>query len=159
MTPLRLRAIDQLDLSVVAAHLQDAVAKVADMGLDAKRRRFAILFNRFMWEDVEDDKGRGPKPDKEAPFRRVRSALHVDSVLRVQSSGLRLTNKDAIAELLTLKFEPASEPAGVLAMTFAGGGALKLEVECLDVWLSDISAPWSTQLRPDHGTATDETAS
>lgn len=156
MTPLRLRAIDQLDLSVVAAHLQDAVAKVADMGFDAKRRRFAIIFNRFMWEDVEDDKGKGPKPDKEAPFRRVRSAVHVDAVMRIQTTGLRLTNKEAVAELLTLKFETASEPAGVLAMTFAGGGGLKLEVECLDVWLSDISAPWSTNLRPDHGTGTDE---
>ena len=49
MTSLRLRAIDQLDLSVIAAHLQDAVTKVADMGYDTRRRRLAILFNRFMW--------------------------------------------------------------------------------------------------------------
>lgn len=150
MSPLRLRAIDQLDLSVIAAHLQDAVAKVGDMGFDPKRRRFAILFNRFMWEDVQDDERPGPKPDREAPYRRVRSAVHFEGVLRVQSSGLRLSEREAIAELLTLKFEPRDEPAGVMSLTFAGGAALRLEVECLDAWLSDVSAPWSTPRRPDH---------
>lgn len=151
MTSLRLRAIDQLDLSVIAAHLQDAVTRVADMGYDARRRRFAILFNRFMWEDVQDDAGKGPKPDATAPFRRVRSAVHFDGVMRVQTNGLKTKHADAVAELLTLKFEPTSEPAGVMTLTFAGGATLKLEVECLDAWLSDVSAPWSTQSRPDHG--------
>jgi hypothetical protein len=150
MSPLRLRAIDQLDLSVIAAHLQDAVVKVGDMGYDPTRRRFAILFNRFMWEDVQDDHGAGPKADHDAPYRRVRSAVHFDGVMRVQSSGLRLSDKDAIAELLTLKFEPAESPAGTMSLTFAGGAALRLEVECLDAWLADISAPWSTPQRPDH---------
>ena len=159
MTPLRLRAIDQIDLSVIAAHLQDAIAKVSDIGFDTKKRRFAALFNRFLWEDVEGDKNKGAKADKNAPYRRVRSALHFDSVFRVQSTGLKLANANALAELLTLKFEPASEPAGTITLTFAGGGALKLEVECLDAWLSDISAPWSTPHRPGHGVATDEPAS
>lgn len=150
MAPLRLRAIDQLDLSVIAAHLQDAVAKVADMGYDARRRRFAILFNRFMWEDIQDDAGTGPKPDRSAPYRRIRSAVHFDGVMRVQTNGLKLSNSEAVAELLTLRFAPASEPAGIMTLTFAGGASLKLEVECLDAWLSDVSAPWSTRLRPDH---------
>ncbi|MBU6156090.1 MAG: DUF2948 family protein [Alphaproteobacteria bacterium] len=152
MSPLRLRAIDQLDLSVIAAHLQDAVAKVGDMGFDPKRRRFAILVNRFMWEDVQDDLGAGPKADRDAPYRRVRSAVHFEGVLRVQSSALRLAEKEAVAELLTLKFEPRDEPGGIMSLTFAGGAALRLEVECLDAWLSDISAPWSTERRPDHET-------
>ena len=159
MTPLRLRAIDQIDLSVIAAHLQDAIAKVSDIGFDTRKRRFAALFNRFMWEDVEGDKSKGAKADKNAPYRRVRSALHFDSVFRVQSTGLKLANATALAELLTLKFEPASEPAGTITLTFAGGGALKLEVECLDAWLSDISAPWSTPHRPGHGVGTDEPTS
>jgi hypothetical protein len=123
------------------------------MGYDARRRRFAILFNRFMWEDVQDDSGKGPKPDATAPFRRVRSAVHFDGVMRVQTSGLKTKHADAVAELLTLRFETTSEPAGVMTLTFAGGATLKLEVECLDAWLSDVSAPWSTQSRPDHGIA------
>lgn len=153
---LRLRAIDQLDLSVIAAHLQDAVVRVGDMGFDPTRRRFAILFNRFMWEDVQDDQGAGPKADLDAPYRRVRSAVHFDGVMRVQSTGLRLSDKEAVAELLTLKFEPTDEPAGTMSLTFAGGAALRLEVECLDAWLTDISAPWSTRQRPGHDIGDEE---
>ena len=36
-------------------------------------------------------------------------------------------------------------------LTFAGGGAIKLDVECLDAWLTDLSAPWATKNRPGHG--------
>ena len=126
MTPLRLRAIDQLDLSVIAAHLQDAVTRVSDIGYDPKRRRFAILFNRFMWEDVQDDAGKGPRADAGVPYRRVRSAVHFDGVMRVQSSGLKLARNEAVAELLTLKFEPTSEPAGIMTLTFAGGASIRL---------------------------------
>ena len=150
-TALRLRAIDTLDLSVIAAHLQDALATMADVGFEKKNRRFAILFNRFMWEDVETAKGKGAKADKNAPFRRVRSALHFDSVTRAQTQGLRLANAQAVAALLTLTFEPKADLSGVITLTFAGGGAIKLDVECLDAWLTDISAPWSTKNKPGHG--------
>lgn len=127
------------------------------MGFEAGRRRFAVLFNRFMWEDVQDDQGKGAKPDRNAPYRRVRSAVHFDGVMRVQTSGLKLSNPDAVAELLTLKFEAKGELAGVLVLAFAGGGALRLEVECIDAWLTDVSAPWSTKFRPDHDTGANET--
>lgn len=157
MTPLRLRAIDQLDLSVIAAHLQDAVAKVGDMGVDPKSRRFAILFNRFMWEDVQDEAGRGPKADRGAPWRRVRSALHFDGVTRVRSAGLRRDEPAAVAALLTLTFEPQGDLSGTMVLTFAGGAVLRVEVECLDAWLSDVSAPWQTTSRPGHDTDSDGT--
>lgn len=152
-SPLRLRAVDTIDLSVIAAHLQDAVAQVGDMAFKPKERRFAIMFNRFMWEDVQDEVGSGAKADKDAPYRRVRSVLHFDGVMKVQSQGLRLDRKEAVAEILTLAFEPKDDVAGVIVITFAGGGAIKLEVEALDGWLSDVSQPWSTKSRPDHGVA------
>ena len=152
---LRLRAVDAMDLSVVAAHLQDAIAMVGDMAYQPQKRRFAVMFNRFMWEDVELDKGKGAKPDAKG-YRRVRSALHFDGVERVQTQGLRLSNKEAVAELLTLAFEPKNETAGVITLTFAGGGAIKLEVECLDAWLTDVSTPWPTASRPGHGADVEE---
>ena len=149
-TALRLRAIDTLDLSVIAAHLQDALAQAGDIGYQRDTRRFAILFNRFMWEDVETEKGKGAKADKNAPYRRVRSALHFDSVQRVQTTGLRLAKPDALAALLTIAFEPKADLSGTITLTFAGGGAIKLEVECLDAWLTDISAPWPAKSKPGH---------
>ena len=150
-TALRLRAIDTLDLSVIAAHLQDALVKMADLGFDKSTRRFALIFNRFMWEDLEVAKGKGAKADKKAPYRRVRSALHFDAVQRVQTMGLRLANADALAELLTLAFEPKADLSGTITLTFAGGGAIKLQVECLDAWLTDVSVPWATKNKPGHG--------
>jgi Protein of unknown function (DUF2948) len=150
MTALRLRAVDAIDLSVVAAHLQDAIAQVGDMAFEPGKRRFAMMLNRFMWEDL-DAPAKGAKTDKNAPYRRVRSALHFDAVRRVQHQGLKLGAKDRLAELLTLSFEAGSEPSGVVKMTFAGGGLVKLDVECLDAWLTDISAPWPTKNRPGHG--------
>lgn len=158
MTALRLRAVDPIDLSVISAHLQDAVAQSVDMAFEPGKRRFAMLFNRFMWEDVQDDEGKGAKADADAPYRRVRAALHFDGVLRVQTKGLKRVHGDSVAELLTLAFEPGSEPAGTIRMTFAGGGAIKLDVECLDVWLTDISAPWPTPHRPGHDVEADDTA-
>ena len=83
MTALRLRAVDPIDLSVVAAHLQDAIAQVGDMAYQPAKRRFAMMLNRFMWEDLDETK-KGAKADKNAPYRRVRSALHFDAVHRVQ---------------------------------------------------------------------------
>jgi hypothetical protein len=150
-TALRLRAIDTLDLSVIAAHLQDALVKMADLGFDKSTRRFALIFNRFMWEDLEADKGKGAKADKSAPYRRVRSALHFDAVQRVQTMGLRLANTEALAALMTIAFDAKSDLSGTITLTFAGGGAIKLDVECLDAWLTDVSAPWSTKNKPGHG--------
>jgi hypothetical protein len=150
MTALRLRAVDAIDLSIVAAHLQDAIAQVGDMTYQPGKRRFALMLNRFMWEEL-DGPAKGAKADKTAPYRRVRSALHFDAVERVQHQGLKLGRKDAVAELLTLAFEMRNEPAGLIKMTFAGGGVMKLDVECLDAWLTDVSAPWPTPHRPGHG--------
>ena len=155
MTALRLRAVDPIDLSVVSAHVQDAIAQVGDIAYQPGKRRFALMLNRFMWEDLNAPTI-GAKADKDAPFRRVRSAMHFDGVQRVQHQGLKLGVKDKVAELLSMTFEAGTEPSGVIKMTFAGGGVIKLDVECLDVWLTDVSAPWPTPNRPGHGETADE---
>lgn len=52
--------------------------------------------------------------------------------------------------LLSVEFEPAEAPAGIVMLNFAGGGALRAEVECIDAVLTDLSAPWPTPRRPSH---------
>ena len=49
--PLNLGALDQDDLQVVSTLIQDAVFPASEMIWDASQRRFAILINRFRWED------------------------------------------------------------------------------------------------------------
>ena len=141
-TPLALLAADEEDLSVVSAVLQDAVAKVGDFAFLKGARRFAFVANRFVWEEGAS-KARGP-------FSRVRVGVHLDDVVRVRSRGVDLQAKDAVVDLLSIAFEEAEDGAGTVTMTLAGGGAIALDVEAINVTAEDISAPWRTQSKPDH---------
>lgn len=135
-TALRLLAQDAADLAVVSAALQDAVAKVGDIAYEAKARRLTIAFNRFRWEAKDR--------------QRVRSALQVGGVLNLQTRKIRRDRRDGVLELLSIGFEPGEAPGGVLTLSFAGGGDLRAEIECVDAILADISEPWPTPRAPTH---------
>lgn len=137
-TPLRLLAEDKDDLAVISAALQDAVARVGDIEFDPRGRRLTIGFNRFRWEG-----------DKR---QRVRAGLQAGGVLSLQARRIRRDRLDAVISLLSIAFEPGEAPGGVLTLTFAGGGDLRAEVECLDLMLVDVSEPWPTPRAPDHQT-------
>ncbi len=136
---LTLGAEDAADLEVISARLQDAVAQVKDLVYLPKRRRFAALFNRFQWEA-----GRGDL--------RVKSGLHFDGVLAVKSQNLKRGSPEAVVSLLAIKFTPKAtdDPAGTIELIFSAGGTLKLDVECIDAGLSDVSGVWAARGRPAH---------
>jgi hypothetical protein len=136
--PLRLLAQDADDLAVVSAALQDAVAKIGDIRFEAKARRLTLALNRYRWEA-------GGKTRE-----RVRSGLQLAGVLGVQSRKLRRDAKNAVVELLALTFEPGEAPGGLVVFTFAGGGDLRAEVECIEAVLADVSTPWPTPRTPTH---------
>lgn len=134
---LKLRAEDADDLAVISAALQDAVAKLGDIKFESKARRLTLALNRYRWET-----GGGA---------RSRAALQIGSVQKVEARRLRRDAPDAVVELLAISFEPGEEPPeGVLLLQFAGGGDLRLSVECVDMILADISDPWPTTRRPKH---------
>jgi len=140
---LTIAAEDAEDLEIISAQLQDAVARIKDLVYLPKSRRFAAVFNRFKWEDAEKFVGRN---------LRVRSGLHFDNVLSVKAHNLLRENPYAIVSLLAVTFTP-KEPddcAGMVELLFAGGGAMRLEVECLDAGLTDLTGPWVAQARPKH---------
>lgn len=136
-----LAARDEEDLAVLAAKLQDAVAKVGDLVYAKKQRRFSALFNRFKWEA-------GEKKDI-----RVRSGLNFEGVLAVKACNLRQDAPEAVVELLTLRFTPTQAPAGTVEMVFAGGGTIQLDVECLEAVLVDEAGEWAARGRPQHNDA------
>jgi hypothetical protein len=137
--PLRLLAHDADDLGVLSAALQDAIAKIGDIRWDAQGRTLTLACNRFRWE------ANGKSGE------RVRSALQFGDVTGVQGRNLRRDAKGAVVELLSIGFEPAEEaPAGIVTLTFAGGGDMRVSVDCLDVALADVSDPWATPRTPDH---------
>ena len=51
---LRLRAMDEDDLQVIAACLQDALVPLREMAFMGEERRFMAAFNRFQWERLAD---------------------------------------------------------------------------------------------------------
>jgi hypothetical protein len=142
---LKLAAFDEEDLAVVSACVQDAVLKVGDLVYLPKERRFAIGMNRFTWEKAGD----GTRKD----YERRRTALTFDRVLSVKASNIRRDRPDAVLELLAVAFDVTDAPAGIVTVIFAGGGALRLEVEVLEARLADLGAAWATNARPSHDLA------
>lgn len=134
--PLNLLAEDGDDVPVISAALQDAVAKVGDIVFESRARRLTVAFNRYRWEAG----GR----------ERVRSALQIGGVLGVKARRIRRDRADAVVELLAVTFEPGEAPGGALTLSFAGGGDLRVEVECVDAVLADVSEPWPTPRKPKH---------
>lgn len=139
MARLRLAAGDAEDLEVLSARLQDAVFKLKDVSWQPRQRRFAAVVNRLQWEA-------GGKT-------RVRAGLHFGAVLQVQSSRVKLGAEEAVVSVLALRFVPnaGEDPGGVIEIVLAGGGAIRLTVECIEGELADLTAPWAARATPDHG--------
>jgi hypothetical protein len=137
---LKLLAEDVEGLGVIAAAVQDALAKPEDIKLDARSRTFGLEINRFQWE----------RAGKRMPFFRSRAVLAFAGVQSVRSRAVS-RDIDAVHALIDVRFEQAAEPpAGVVTLVFAGQTVIQLNVECLDVTLADIGPPWPTRRKPDH---------
>ena len=144
MTALKLIALDEEDLAVLSAHLQDAVVKVSDLAYLSREKRFAALFNRFDWEAAAGAGGR------RASHQRVRAALRFERVLSARLQQIDLATKTRVLSLLAVGFEPGVAPGGSVIMIFAGGGAIRLEVECIEAELRDLGGAWRAAGRPEH---------
>lgn len=148
---LRLAAIDDEDLAVLSAHVQDAVLKVADLAYLPQESRFALAMNRFTWEKLDDD---APRRKRDG-FERRRTALTFDRVTHVRATGIDRTKPETVLELLAVQFSVTDAPSGVVTLVFAGGAAIELSVEVIEARLADLGPAWATASVPQHdGTAT-----
>lgn len=130
--PLRLWAQDTDDLVAISALVQDSIFPITEMRWQRGRRRFAILLNRFRWEDPKNT--RSPE--------RVQSLLTVENVEKLQSQGVDLADKDQVLSLLSLSWEETEAPSGRLVLTLAGDGAFAVQAEALEVTLRDVTRPY-----------------
>lgn len=129
--PINLVARDGDDLAVLSSLVQDAVLVAGDLRYSKSKRRFALLINRFRWED-----GVGRTPE------RVRSLLVIEDARSVQGQGIDRKDPDLVLSLLAIGFAPAEDGTGVVTLTFAGDGALALGVEALEITLKDVTRPY-----------------
>lgn len=146
--PLKLLAFDAEDLAVLAAHLQDAVVAVGEMAYLRRERRFALLANRFDWASALSGDER---KSRRATFLRRRTALRFEHVKGAQLTGFDRSDPKQVLSLLTIQFTPIpGAPDGHVVLSFAGGGAVRLEVECLEAEMRDLGAVWATPRKPMH---------
>ena len=138
---LKFIVLDEEDLEVVSAHVQDAVVKAADVLWRPQEKRVVIALNRFDWEGAQNG---------EPEYRRRRAALRFERVLACKCREIDPAGKDAVLNLLAVEFSETDAPSGVVTLTFSGGKALRLEVECLEAELADLGPSWTACGCPAH---------
>lgn len=129
--PARLIALDQDDLAVISAHVQEASVAAADILWRQGDKRLIVGMRRLDWEQTLNG---------ETSPRRLVSALRFDRVLSCQSRNIDLNAPQAGFDLLGIEFYPARAPGGTVVLMFGDGAALRLEVECLECELADLVA-------------------
>jgi hypothetical protein len=125
----KLIALDADDLAVISAHVQDAAVQVADIIWRQSEKRLVIGMSRVDWDQAING---------EQPAGRLLAALRFDRVLACKSRDIDLEAPDAALELLGIEFHASEAPSGSAVLMFASGGALRLDVECLEVELADL---------------------
>ena len=144
--PLRLMALDADDLGIISGLIQDAVFPASEIKWNRARHRFAILLNRFRWEDAPNAERR--KRD----YERVQSVLMIEDVVNVQSQGVDPNETDIVLSMLAASFTPTKDGGGYIEITLAGDGAIRVEVEALEVILKDVTRPYvaPSKTKPTH---------
>ena len=140
MTDLKLLALDTEDLDVISATTQDAVVRVGDMGF-AKADQPLCPAD----EPLSPGKRRGKKG------QRKRAALHFDRVNDVKVAGIDTNARRGRARTARHPLRRSRcDPAGIVELAFAGGGTVRLDVECLEARLQDLGAAWAAKAKPEH---------
>lgn len=133
--PLKLIALDADDLAVISTHVQDARVQSSDIIWRQGEKRLVVGMSRRDWEQTLEG---------EAEPRWLVSALRFDRVLACKSRNIDLATPEAVLDLVGIEFHPRDgrdgEPSGSALLLFAQGGAIRLDVECLECELTDLGA-------------------
>ena len=139
---LKLIGKNQEDLKVISAHSQDSIVTVKDMIFLEKNRIFLMMINRFMWEDIEKGIYRKNK--------RIRSAIKFEGILKVKSKKINQKNKNKRLECLAIKCNQILNKNYEIIFFFAGGAAITLISESIEVVMHDLGVSWNVKHIPKH---------
>jgi|TARA_B110000211_G_scaffold233592_1_gene300271 hypothetical protein len=139
---LKLSATSVEDLSVISAHLQDAIVSIQDIANLKKNKIFLIQLNRFMWEDVEKGVFRKNK--------RTRTVLKFDNIISVSSKNINIKNNEKFLDFLTIESILLPDRNYEIKLIFSGDSVIKIKTEVIDVTLDDQGLPWETKTQPKH---------
>lgn len=125
----KLVALDDDDLAVISAHVQDAAVVAGDILWRQAENRLVIAMRRIDCEDIIAG---------DCVPRRLISVLRFDRVLSCRSRAIDMAASDLPLTLLGIEFYRGKKPGGEVMLLFASGGVLRLEVECLECELADL---------------------
>jgi len=161
--PIRLRAIDDDDLRVIAACLQDGIVPIGDMAFLEQQQQFILIANRFKWEAAGQKlfNRELPTADRNASvsaaiaaadaegetlvFERTHCVLKVSGISAVRRRNIDVHDRGLILNLLTL----IGRPEGMM-LVFAGDRFIQLDALMWDCRIEDIGEPWPTTHCPSH---------
>src|SRR6202166_3360387 len=126
---LKLIALDADDLAVISAHVQDARVQTSDIIWRQGEKRLVVGMIRLDWEQTLAG---------EAAPRRLIAALRFERVLSCQSRNIHIASGEASLERIGIEFHPGDAPGGSAVLMFSHGGALRLDLECLECELTDL---------------------
>ena len=137
--PVKLLAHDQEDLDVVSALLQDAVFLYSDIKHYSGNRELVILCNRFRWEssNINDENS----------MERVRSLLIVKDVLNLFADIGSPSEESMPYSLLLIDYESGIDGTGRINLKLSGHWDIAIDVECINVSLTDVTMPYSAPSR------------
>jgi hypothetical protein len=130
----RLAALHEDDLCVISTHVQDARVRVREIVWRPAEKRLVVGMRRLDWDQALSGVPRA---------RRLVSALRFDRVLACKSRNIDLTAAETTLDLIGIEFAPGDPPGGSAMLLFAGGGALRLDLECLECELADLGCDGS----------------
>ena len=139
---LKLIGKNQEDLKVISAYSQDSIVTVKDITFLKKNRIFIMIINRFMWEDIEKGITRQSK--------RIRCALKFEGILKVKSKKINQKNKNKRLECLAIKCNQILNKNYEIIFFFAGGAAITLISESIEVIMHDLGISWNVKHIPKH---------
>ena len=133
---------NQEDLKVISAYLQDSIVTVKDIVFLKKNKIFAMIVNRFMWEDIEKGVFRKNK--------RTRCALRFGEVIEVKSKNINQKNRNKILECLAIKCGLSNDGNCEIKIFFSGDSLITIMTETIDVVVHDLGKPWYVKHIPLH---------
>lgn len=142
---LKLKAQDQEDLTIISAYLQDAVTVIGDFSFSPRERLFALMLNRFQWEEY----GLGSR-DQKHNCHRIRTGCHFENVLKVSAQNIPQGDKQHVLELLAIETDVLENGNVAIDLIFAADGVIRLETELIEASMMDIGEPYKAKCHPKH---------
>lgn len=143
---LKLKAQDHDDLTIVSAYLQDAVTVVGDFNFDPTSRIFAMMVNRYQWEEGKTQE----ECDTGECCQRVRTGCHFENIIRVSSQNIPQKDKKHVLELLAIEASELENNNIAIDLIFAADGLVRLEAEIIEGSMQDVGEPYPAKCHPKH---------